>query len=110
MFDSWETSATFPTLYRLDREVRVDITRIFPASGIRKDDLPLWVKAGGLLLEPAMSARQIAWIRRSDGGWIAAVEMPAGSANGRSRLAMQLWLPADALTAEAAIQTEHCGE
>lgn len=79
--------------------MRVDVARVFPASGIRKDELHLWVKAGGLLLEPAMSARQIAWIRRSDRGWMAAVEMPAGSANGRSQLAMQLWLPPEALTA-----------
>jgi hypothetical protein len=35
----------------------------------------------------------------TDGGWLAAVEMPAGSANGRSQLAMQLWLPPEALTA-----------
>jgi hypothetical protein len=80
--------------------VRVDVARVFPASGIRKDELHLWVKAGGLLLEPAVSARQIAWIRRSDRGWLAAVEMPAGSANGRSQLAMQLWLPPEALTSE----------
>ena len=47
-----------------------------------------------------MLARQIAWIRRSDGGWLAVVEMPARSANGRSRLAMQLWLPPEAVTTD----------
>ncbi len=106
MFESWEDSAEFPTLFRVDREVRVDVARVFPAGGIRKDELPLWVKACGLLLEPAMSARQIAWVRRSDGGWLAAVEMPASSANGRSRLAMQLWLPPEALTAEFSTQNQ----
>jgi hypothetical protein len=100
MFESWDDSREFPTLFPLDREVRVNVGRIFPAAGIRKDELPLWVKAFGLLLQPVMPARQIAWIRRSDGGWLAAVEMPANSANGRSRLVMQLWLPPEALTAD----------
>jgi len=40
-----------------------------------------------------MRARQVAWIRRaSDGGWLAVVLMPAGSANGQSSVTMQLWL------------------
>ena len=55
----------------------------------------MWVKAFGLHLEPAMMARQIAWMRTSNGGWLAAVEMPATSGNGRSRLTMNRWLPAD---------------
>jgi hypothetical protein len=38
---------------------------------------------------------------------LAAVEMPASSANGRSRLAMQLWLPPEALTADFSTRTEH---
>jgi hypothetical protein len=53
----------------------------------------MWVKAFGLHLEPAMMARQIAWMRTSNGGWLAAVEMPATSGNGRFRLTMNLWLP-----------------
>jgi hypothetical protein len=100
MFDAaWEDSADYRTLFRLDRQVRVDVARIFPPTGTRKDELPLWVKAGGALLEPVMPARQIAWLRRSDGGWIAAVEMPVSSAIARSRLSMQLWRPADAVSA-----------
>lgn len=31
----------------------------------RADELPLWLKSGGLSLEPWMSARQIAWVRRT---------------------------------------------
>lgn len=100
MFEFWEDSSEFPTLFRVDREVRVNAARVFPATGIRKDKLPMWVKACGLLLEPAMLARQVAWIRRSDGGWLAVVEMAANSANGRSRVVMQLWLPPEALTAD----------
>ena len=98
MFDSWNDSADYPTLFRLDRQVRVDVARVFPPTGIRKDEIPLWVKSGAVLLEPTMDARQIAWLRKCDGGWVAAVAMPVRSANGRSRLTMQLWLPADALS------------
>lgn len=90
---SFASAAT--TLHRLDREVRVDVARVFPSTPKRKDDLPLWVKAFGLHLEPTMVARQIAWLRTSNGGWLAAVEMPAASGNGRSRLTMNLWLPAE---------------
>ena len=86
------------------------MARIFPATGIRKDELPLWVKACGVLLEPAMPARQVAWIRRSDGGWLAAVEMPACGANRRSRLAMQLWLPPEALTTNLSTNNQAADE
>jgi hypothetical protein len=95
MFDSWESSGKYATLHRIDREVRVDVARVFPSKAKRKDELPMWVKAFGLHLEPTMMARQIAWIRTSNGGWLAAVEMPATSGNGRSRLTMNLWLPAE---------------
>jgi hypothetical protein len=48
-----------------------------------------------------MRARQIAWIRRaSDGGWLAVVLMPAGSANGKSRVTMQLWLEPDVISTD----------
>ncbi|MCV7023643.1 hypothetical protein H7I77_09820 [Mycolicibacterium novocastrense] len=100
MFDGWEDSADYPTLFRVCREVSIDTARIFPPSGIRKDELPMFVKSGGLLLEPSMRGRQIAWIRRADGGWLAVCELKAASANGRSRVNMQLWLPPDALTAD----------
>lgn len=110
MFGSWDLSPEFPTLFRVDREVRVNTARVFPTSGIRKDELPLWVKACGLLLEPVMFARQVAWIRRADGGWLAVVEMPAKSANGRSRVAMQLWLPPEALTVELGTTSEPTDE
>lgn len=100
MFDSWRESQEYPTLFRVDREVLVDVAHLFPPTAIRRDELPLWVKSGALLLEPSMKARQLAWLRRSDGGWAAAVQMSAGSANGQSRITMQLWLPPEALTTD----------
>jgi hypothetical protein len=104
MFEGWRDSAEYPTLFRADRDVFVDVSRVFPSGGgRRKDELPLWVKAGALRLEPWMLARQIAWIRRCDGGWLAVVLMPAGSANGQSGVTMQLWLEPDAITTDLTV-------
>mgnify|MGYP000914632203 FL=1 len=50
-FDQWVSSATYPTLFKVDRQVYVDLTRAFPGLGDvtrRQDELPLWVRAGGL--------------------------------------------------------------
>lgn len=104
MFEAWQSSVEYPTLYRLDRDVLVDVARALPGVGYRRqDELPLWVKTGALRLEPSMRARQVAWIRRaSDGGWLAVVLMPAGSANGKSNVTMQLWLEPDMITTDLA--------
>ena len=86
----------------MERDVVVDVLRAFPGTGYRRqDEPPLWVTTSALRLEPLMRARQVAWIRHaSDGGWLAAVLMPAGSANGQSRVTMQLWLEPDKITTD----------
>jgi hypothetical protein len=49
MFEEWQDDPAYPTLYRVDRDVLVDVARVFPGiGGRRQDELPLWVKAGGL--------------------------------------------------------------
>ena len=73
---------------------------MLPASGIRQDELPLWVRGFGLRLEPRMSGTQRAWVRRSDGGWISVVDVAAASGNGQSRVNMTLWLPPDVITVD----------
>jgi hypothetical protein len=74
---------------------------LFPGLGRRsQDELPLWVEACSLVLEPWMPGRQIAWLRRSDVGWLAIVLVDAGSANGLSRVTMQLWLEPEAITTD----------
>jgi hypothetical protein len=106
MFDEWrDTICGHRTLHRLDRPVLVDVSRTFPAIATgapRRDELPMWVKSGGLHLTPPwMPARQIAWIRRAnDGAWLAVVLIPVTSANAQSRLTMQLWLETDMLIAD----------
>ena len=41
-----------------------------------------------------MPGRQVAWLRTCDGGFLGVVLVVATSANRRSRVTMQLWLPA----------------
>lgn len=56
----------------------------------------MWKKAGGICISaPYMTARQTAWIMRSDGLWWAVVLMPVSSGNRLSHAAMQLWLDPD---------------
>jgi hypothetical protein len=64
----------------------------------------MWVKACALRVErPWMLGRQIAWMRRSDGGWFAVVLIRAGSANNQSAVTMQLWLDPEAITTDLTI-------
>lgn len=58
------------------------------------DEIPPSVRSGGLFIEPRMPGYLIAWLRRSDGGWVAVVELEVSSPNQRSRATATLWLPA----------------
>ncbi|WP_232076849.1 hypothetical protein [Mycobacterium gallinarum] len=78
----------------MSRPVWVHTGRALPASGARMDELPLWVRSGGLLIEPRMLGRLVAWLRRSDGGWVAVVEVDVSSPNRRSCATATMWLPA----------------
>lgn len=98
MFEDWVSELCgYRTLHVVDRWVRVDVAKAFPtlmSGGPRRDEIPMWVKSGGMLLSaPYMPARQIAWVKRAnDNMWLAVVLMPVASGNGRSRVTMQLWL------------------
>ena len=73
--------------------------RVFPGLGScarRQDELALWIKSGGLRLDPWMAGRQVAWLRRADGGWL--VLLPAASTNETARMTLQLWVEPDAIT------------
>lgn len=98
MFDEWTVSDEYPTLFLLSRSVWVDTARVLPASGIRQDQLPLWVRGCGLRVEPRILGRQTAWLRRSDGGWLAVVEVSAASSNGQSRISTALWLTPEVIS------------
>lgn len=98
MFEEWENIEGYPTLFSCDRPVVVD-TSWLPASGTRRDELAMWIKSGGLQLDYKMPGQQRAWIRRSDGSWVAVVELTAHSGNRRSSLTATLWLPPGAIKA-----------
>lgn len=104
MFDSWVSDPDWPTLVKQDRPVAVYADQALPSSAnTPADELPLWVKAGGLRVEAHMLARQVAWIRRASGGWIAVVLMPAASSNNRLRLTLPLCLDPSLLTTDLSI-------
>lgn len=100
MFETWENIDGYTTLFPCDRPVMVN-TGWLPASGTRRDKLAMWIKSSGLHLDYEMPGRQIAWVRRSDGSWIAVVELTAHSGNKRSSLTATLWLPPGAIRAQA---------
>ena len=54
-----------------------------------------------------MPARQVAWIRRSDGGWLAVVLMPAASGNQQSRVTIPLWLDPRLITTDLTVIDTH---
>lgn len=104
MFEDWRQHDKYRTLYPVDRSVMVNTNKAFPAGKAKRaDELPLWLKSGGLSLEPWMPGRQVAWVRRSTGEWLAVVVMEAGSANGQSRVTMQLWLVPSAITTDLGV-------
>lgn len=85
-------------MFPCDRPVTVN-TSWPPPSGARRDELAMWIKASGLHLDHEMQARQLAWVRRSDGLWLAVVELTAHSSNARSSVTATLWLPPGAIWA-----------
>lgn len=103
MFDEWVSDPEYPTLFRVDREVVVSTAEALPSSGRKlAGQPPIWVRSFGLQIEPLMQGRQIAWVRRSNGGWLAVVIVPAASGNGRSRLSIPLWLDPSLVSTEPA--------
>jgi hypothetical protein len=93
MFGDWESGHAYPTLFRVDRDVVVSTAEALPTTGRKlAGQPPIWVRSFGLQIEPRMSGRQIARVRRSNGGWLAVVLVPAASGNGRSSLTIPLWL------------------
>lgn len=97
-FPRWQSAAESPTLFRVQRPVLVNPAAAFPgvAGSINLAGVPLGIRAGGLAFEPFMEGQQVAWFRCHNGNYIAVVELTAHSANRRSEVDMQLWLPPNA--------------
>ena len=101
MFEEWVSDSAYPTLFHVDRLVMVDMQAALPGVGRRMDGVPMWCRSSGLRVEPFMVGRQVAWVRRFDGGFFAVVDVVTGSSNGRSRLTMRLWLEPHMITTDA---------
>jgi hypothetical protein len=82
------------------RPVTVDMGRVFPGEpGLAcADGLSLRVRAGGIRLEQMMRGTLRAWLRCSDGRWLAQVCVPVNSANGYSHLNLRLWVEATTIS------------
>jgi hypothetical protein len=99
MFESWQSDPTYPTLYRRHEHVLVDSAVAFPSVGTRPlTGVMMTYRANGLRIEPQMPAVLMAWVRCFDGSFLAVVDMRVSSANGRSSVTMQPWLPPSAIT------------
>lgn len=100
--DRWsEPFPEAPTLRQLHppRTVLVDVARALPGPGFaRADHLPLRVRAGGIHLDATMPATLHAWLRGSDGRWLAQVRIPTHTANHHANLDLWLWVDSAALT------------
>ena len=100
-FSGSPESSEYRTRFSIDRQVWVDMLRVFPGLGScarRRDELPLWLVAGGVRLGSvdAWSAGGVA--SRADGGWLALVLVPAASSNGTAHVTLQLWVEPDVIT------------
>lgn len=62
--DHWATTDDYPTLYRVDRPAWVHFQTLFPDLGRRLIGVPMWLRSGGLRIEPWQRGRQVAWMRR----------------------------------------------
>lgn len=103
MFDQWASELLgYRTLVAVDRDVLVYTGRMFPPASVRRDGIAMWVKSGGLHLEPWMPGRQIAWVKLDTGDWVAVVDVTAFSGNQLSQVVMRLWvIPQDLKTGNA---------
>lgn len=93
MFEPWGCDPSHPTLFKVDREIAVYAHDALPSSGRQPADrIPLWVQAFGLRIEAHMRARQVAWIRKSDGAWLAVALVPVASSNRRIQVTLPMCL------------------
>ena len=96
------------TLFRTDRDVAVYAHDALPSSGRRPaNQVPLWVKAAGVRIEAHMLARQIAWVKRSDGGWMALVLVPATSSNRRLKIALPMCVDSSQISTDLTLIEQH---
>ncbi|MGH3956498.1 MAG: hypothetical protein ACRDTI_20930 [Mycobacterium sp.] len=93
MFDDWGESPDGKILRRVDRPVVVFTNQVWPLPGSNSVSLaPPEAKRRGLQIRSMQPGRQVAWVRQSTGEWLACVLADVSTADGQSKVTMQLWL------------------
>ncbi|MFE3196288.1 hypothetical protein ACFXHA_45335 [Nocardia sp. NPDC059240] len=100
MFDQWPI--TDPPLWKVEdppKRVLVEIGLAMPThpATFGANSVPLRVRAGGLNRARTVPGLLYAWLRCTDGGWLAYVEFTAETANGRGQLEVRQWCSARAV-------------
>ncbi|TDZ82784.1 hypothetical protein DE4585_01576 [Mycobacteroides salmoniphilum] len=94
MFDSWKGPPGVEIYRPIDRPVVVLTHQVLLGeTGSRQMTLsPTPARRHGLVVESLHAGRQLAWVRRNTGGWLALVTIEARTADGLNSLTMDLWL------------------
>lgn len=96
MFDDWVTVPGVEILWQLDRPVLVDTRKVWPTAHMPFRPPTPRVQQHGANIKPRVEGRQVAWLRRNSGEYLALVVIAVRSADGASRMLMPLWVQCDA--------------
>ncbi|MGL5444845.1 MAG: hypothetical protein ACRDDJ_20565 [[Mycobacterium] stephanolepidis] len=76
----------------MDRPVVIYTHQVWPDAGHSMTLSSSDARRHGLRIESLQPGRQAAWVRLYTGEWLALVFAEVETADGRSKLALQLWL------------------
>ena len=81
----------------------VDMSRALPSLARHAqpaDKVPLWLRAAGIRVEGVEHGEQLAWLRLTDGQWLARVRIFPAIGKDRS-LTLTMWVTQDAIVDES---------
>ncbi|MGV9408614.1 hypothetical protein ACWDOP_01765 [Nocardia sp. NPDC003693] len=96
MFENWPEPSVGPSPRRVVQPpvpVTVDLGLAIFTDGTHfgANELPLWVRSGGLLVTGRSPGLLLAWARTSSGDWLALVELTLLTANGFGHVPTRQW-------------------
>lgn len=96
-FHQWRDERTL-RLFTPPRPVEVLTDAVWPHTWrITRTPASLWVRANGVRVESVMPAEQLAWLRASDGTFLAVIQMRCTSANGHNHILLPLTVESSAV-------------
>lgn len=102
MFEEWPVEMTPPTRRVVEPPipVLVDLTRILknPDDRFGRNEVSMRVKAEGLDFCLQVSGYLRAWAQSTQGGWLALVTCDVPTGNGKGKLPITQWCPANSVT------------